>query len=1014
MTDRRFIEESFPVKEVGAAAAKEKSIRHGHISTLHIWWARRPLAASRATAYAALVPPAGDELEWQKRRDFIVELCQWENSLNPRVLDKARRDILEAHAARLTGELGHPVTVEDIEAGRAPRPRVLDPFAGGGSYPLEALRLGCEAYASDYNPVAVLILKATLEYPQRFGHTAGRQGDKETRGQGDAQPGTTTPQPALFDLSAVRTPQSEIRNPLLDAVKHWGNWVLEEARKELAEFYPLDPPLPSPAGGRGARGEGAIPVGYIWARTIPCQNPACGAEIPLMRQFWLAKKDRKRVALWIDRTRTNTDATDTHGLEDEGKIRENPSDPCSSVSYSFHIVGDGYEPWPEGFDPEKGTVARAVATCPCCGGTVDANTTRRLFQEGKAGQRMVVVVLAPPSPRGKGTGGERSGKTYRVATAADEAVYRKAEAALQAKRERLMQEWGIDPVPDEPIPTTELRRIAVPLYGMTKWADLFNARQKLALITFADKGRQAHAQMLAEGLELEFAKAVTTYLALAVDRLADYDSGLARWVSHGEFVGNTYTRQALPMVWDHFELNPVSGATGGWDSALDWIIRVVEHCSQSSTAKLTISTVTQSSATQLSYPDGYFDAILTDPPYYDNVPYSHLSDFFYVWLKRTIGHLYPGLFSTPLAPKSQEIVQDRPHSRSQTQKTKAYFESMLTQAFREAHRVLRPGGVAVIVYAHKSTEGWETLINSLLDSDLVVTSAWPLNTEMQARLVARETAALASSIYIVARKMARQPTGFYNDVRAELRTHLDAKLHRLWEEGIGGADFFIAAIGSAIEVFGKYERVMDYEGTVVRADRLLDEVRTIATDYAVRQILRDGFAGEVSDLTRLYVLWRWNYGEALVPFDEARKLAQSCGVDLAREWGRGGFVRKEKEFVRVLGPQQRKWDESASRRISEGRSQPKSLTRSIADSHEMIDVLHYVLLLWEKGRREELVQVLAETGLGRGEAFYRVAQAVSETLPNESKEKKLLDGFLAGRERVRGEVGKVGQQGRLL
>ena len=181
MTDRRFIEESFPVKEVGAAAAKEKNIRHGHISTLHIWWARRPLAASRATAYAALVPPAGDELEWQKRRDFIVELCQWENSLNPHLLEKARRDILEAHAARLTGELSHPVTVEDIEAGRAPRPRVLDPFAGGGSYPLEALRLGCEAYASDYNPVAVLILKATLEYPQRFGHTAGRQGDKGTR-----------------------------------------------------------------------------------------------------------------------------------------------------------------------------------------------------------------------------------------------------------------------------------------------------------------------------------------------------------------------------------------------------------------------------------------------------------------------------------------------------------------------------------------------------------------------------------------------------------------------------------------------------------------------------------------------------------------------------------------------------------------------------------------------------------------------------------------------------------------
>ena len=1015
MTDRRFIEESFPVKEVGAAAAKEKNIRHGHISTLHIWWARRPLAASRATAYAALVPPAGDELEWQKRRDFIVELCQWENSLNPHLLEKARRDILEAHAARLTGELSHPVTVEDIEAGRAPRPRVLDPFAGGGSYPLEALRLGCEANASDYNPVAVLILKATLEYPQRFGHTAGRQGDKETRGQGDAQPGTTTSQPSLFDLSAVRTPQSEIRNPLLDAVKHWGNWVLEEARQELAEFYPLDPPLPSPAGGRGAGGEGAIPVGYIWARTIPCQNPACGAEIPLMRQFWLAKKDRKRVALWIDRTRINTDATDTHGLEDEGKIRENPFDPCSSVSYSFRIVGDGYEPWPEGFDPEKGTVARAVATCPCCGGTVDANTTRRLFQEGQAGQRMVAVVLAPPSPRGRGAGGEgKSGKTYRVATPADEATYRRAEAALQAKRERLMPEWGMNPVPDESIPTPCHEVDRLPMYGMPTWGEAFNPRQNLALVTFIEKIHIAQARTLAEELKPDFAIAIATYLGLALDWVSDKMSSLTRWHTTGEKVSGTFGRQAISMVWDYFEINPFSGVTGGWEAALDWSRKVLEHCAHIPAVFVPthFSAVTQFSATQLPYPDSYFDAILTDPPYYDNVNYSALSDFFYVWLKRTVGHLYPDLFATPLTPKAEEIVS-APYRQGGQEAAKQFYEANLQRAFSEMHRVLKPDGVAVIVYAHKSTAGWETVINALLDSGLVITGAWPLNTEMQARLLASESAALASSIYIVARKMARQPTGFYNDVRAELRTHLETKLHRLWEEGIGGADFFIAAIGSAIEVFGKYERVMDYEGNTVRADRLLDEVRTIATDYAVRQILQDGFAGEVSDLTRLYVLWRWNYGEARVPFDEARKLAQSCGVDLAREWGRGGFVRKEKEFVRVLGPQQRKWDESARQRISEGRSQPKSLTRSIADSHEMIDVLHYVLLLWEKGRRDELVQVLAETGLGRGEAFYRVAQAVSETLPNESKEKKLLDGFLAGRERVREEVGKVGQQGRL-
>jgi adenine-specific DNA methylase len=928
MTNRRFIEESFPVKEVSAISAREKNIRHGHISTLHIWWARRPLAASRATAYAALVPAVDDPVEWQRRRDFIVELSKWENSLDPHLLERARRDILEANG-------GQP-------------PRVLDPFAGGGAIPLEALRLGCETYASDYNPVAVLILKATLEYPQKYGRPVERE---ETS-----------------DLFGGLVTEKRTVNPLLEAVKKWGKWVLEEARKELARFYPPDPP-PSPSQGEG-RGEGAIPVGYIWARTIPCQNPACGAEIPLMRQFWLAKKAKKKVSLYPE--------TQTLRVSETLRV-------------SFRVVGDGYDPWPEGFDPSQGTVSRAVATCPVCGAVVDDKTTRRLFREGKAGQRMVAVVLSPRPQHGRGVGGE-GGKHYRVATEADEQVYRQVEAALQEKREQLMLEWGMDPVPDEPLPLMS-GVFNVPLYGMTTWGSLFNARQKLALITFAEKVRQAHGRMVAEGYEPKFARAVVTYLGLGIDELTRFTSTLNPWKVDAEAIVHVFGRQALPMLWDYDENNPLGTHGGTWTNRLKEMSSVWENiCALNRVPAVAI----QSSATQLPYSDAHFDAVLTDPPYYINVPYADLSDFFYVWLKRTVGHLHPDLFSTPVAPKSQEICQMQHWDPERYgEKTKEWFEKMLTRAFVEIHRVLKPGGVAVIIYAYKTTEGWETVTNALLDSGLVMTGAWPLHTEMQARLRARESATLASSIYIVARKMARQPTGFYNEVREELRRHLDRKLQRLWEEGIGGADFFIAAIGSAIEVFGQYEQVMDYEGNVVRADRLLQDVRTIATDYAVRQILRDGFAGEVSDLTRLYVLWRWNYGEARVPFDEARKLAQSCGVDLAREWGRGGFVRKEKEFMRLLGPQQRKPDD-------------------LEDSRELIDVLHRVLLLWEKGRREEMVQALAASGFGHSEAFYRVAQAVSETLPNESKEKKLLDGFLAGRERVREEVGKAVQQRRLF
>jgi adenine-specific DNA methylase len=970
--DRRFIEETFPVKDVSQHAAREKNIRHGHISTLHIWWARRPLAASRATAFAALIPATQDILEGQKQSGFIVELCRWENSLNIPLLEHARRALYAAHAERLSAELGRPVSVDDIVAGHVPPPRVLDPFSGGGSYPLEALRLGCEAYANDYNPVAVLILKATLEYPQQYGHPfAGMPEHLWRKGK------THAPHAAeqMNDSTPTDAPPPNF-NPLLEAVKEWGEWVLNEARTELAGFY------------AGPNGETA--VGYIWARTLPCQNPACGVEIPLMRQFWLAKKDKKKIALHPF----------SHG----------PGQPIA-----FEIVAQnrpGYAPWPKDFDPERGTVKGAVVTCQACGAVIDANTTRRLFREGKAGQRLVAVVLSPRLQGGRGAGGE--GKTYRLPTEADLATYRAAEQALQAKRERLRAAWGMEPLPDEPLPPRGTLGINVRGYGVSTWSDLFNPRQALALLTFADAVRRAHAEMLAQGYPEDFARAVAIYLGIIFNRLADKNAKVVVYNVVGEKIEHVFGRQVLPMVWDYVEVNPFTDV--GWPNMFDWVVSVLDHLTRipatpgGDRTRIGADTtdergdiranpshpwesVSHASATRLPYPDAFFDAVLTDPPYYDNVPYSHLSDFFYVWLKRTVGHLYPDLFITPLTPKSGEIVA---YSQGEggSEAGKRFFEEQLAAAFREIARVLKPGGVAVVVYAHKSTAGWETVINALLDSGLVVSAAWPLNTEMQSRLNANETASLASSIYIVARKAPRQGLGFYHEVRAELRRHLDKRLQRLWEEGISGADFFIAAIGSAIEVFGKYEQVIDLEGNVIRGRALLDEVRSLVTDFAVRQILHEGgqpaspYSAEISDRVRFYVLWRWNYGEARIPFDEARKLAQSCGLDLIEEWSRrGGVVKKEQEFVCLLGPHQREMEH-------------------LAAGHELIDVLHHVLRLWEKGDRAALIQRLAESGYGRSEAFYRVAQAISQCLPNESKEKKLLDGLLTSRSRLREESGE--------
>lgn len=485
MKDKRFIEESFPVKEVSEFSAKEKNIRQGHISTLHIWWARRPLGSSRATNYASLIPAVEDSDE---KKQFIIDLSKWENSLNRQIIQKAREDILSLN-------------------GRKP-PRILDPFSGGGSIPLEALRLGCEVHSVEYNPVATLILKCTLEYPQKYGRLVKKKNEERIG----------------FET------EIEV-SPLVEDVKRWGEWVLECAKEEIGKFYPEDE-------------ERGIPVGYIWARTIPCQNPICGAEIPLMKQFWLAKKDNKKVSLYPY-------------VEDK--------------DVKFKIVGDGYEEFPSGFDPEKGTISRAIAVCPVCGSTVDDKTTRKLFQEGKSGERMIAVVLHKPGEKGK---------RYRLAREKDIEVFKSAEEYLNEKRRKLIEEWGIDPVPDEKLPPKETLGFRVQRYGMLKWGDLFNSRQKLALITFTEKVRLVYKKMIEEGYDKDYARAVVSYLGLGVNMSAAFSNTLARWENTSEAIKHLFARQALPMLWDYVEANPFSGSSGSWKAGWEYYLDVLSHLSQ--------------------------------------------------------------------------------------------------------------------------------------------------------------------------------------------------------------------------------------------------------------------------------------------------------------------------------------------------------------------------------------------------------------------------------------------------
>ena len=873
--NKRIIEVAFPVEEVSGRGARE-------ISGLHTWWARRPLGPSRATAYAALVDNqlASQATKFSKNTDkflnlpkqvFIAALAEWKNTLKLLWINQAKQDILESHD-------GKP-------------PKVLDPFGGGGSIPLEAQRLGCETHSCDLNPVAVLIQKCTLEYPQNYG-------------------------PRLYD-----------------DVKKWGEQILSQMKVELKPFYPQE-------------SDGSDIYAYIWARTLPCQNlNGCSAVIPLINQFWLSKKENKKVALLPD--------------EKDGQI-------------VFRIVGTEYEPIPDNFDPEEGTITNGVVTCPLCKTAIPSEEKTLLFQNGKADESLLVVVTKHP---------DITGKNYRLARDADKMIFNQAQEQLCKKRELLKEKGGLDPVPDEQTPKIKgpgaERAISIHNYNLNTFGALFNTRQQLALVTLVGEIRKTYSDMIIQGYTTDYSRAVSAYLGLWLSRVTELSSNLCRWKSGSESSVEVFGMQTLPMIWDYGEANPIRIGM----NRLKTILKPLEHlCSMESEPV----TVKQASAMDLGehYPDESFDAVLTDPPYYDNVPYSYLSDFFYVWLKRSVGELYPELFTEHLTRKNNEIVAYG-HQKGGFGAGKQFFEEGLSKAFSEIYRILKPNGIAVIVYAHKSTEGWETLINALLDSALVITGAWPIETEKGDRLRAINSAVLASSIYMVARKREQEAFGLYQDVKKELEDHLKQKLFTLWESGFSGADLFIAAIGSGIEVFGKYKQVIDNDDTDIRADRMIADIREILERFDGEQA---GMAG--TRLTRFYLRWRRQHGEKPVIFNDAHELALSLGIELTEEWGEKSFIRKERTNVRVLGPQEREQTD-------------------LSNSEELIDILHHTLVLWRSGNRPEMIQVLSKDSVGSNELIWNVAQQISATLPANSQEHQWLEGWLADQDTIQREVARI-------
>lgn len=936
LNDRRLIEDFLPIQAISAEASREKSVRKGHISTLHLWWARRPLVACRAAVYGALVPASrfipenGPDNKKQSlgranAAKFIERLCKYPG--NPTVIKEAQRHILEAHAERLTKETGKPVTIEDIEEGRAPRPKVLDMFAGGGAIPLEALRLGCEAYALDLNPVAHIIQLCTLVYPQKYGK----------------------PDPNVRGMTGPKNAKGETTwGGLADEVRYWGEWVLKKVKAEIGDLYPL---IPDPDNkGEKPRVQAEmwqsseretvppgylVPVAYLWTRTVRCKNPSCGATVPLVRQAWLCKKKNRYVALKMIAPKA------------EKRVR-------------FEVV-EATTQAGLGFDPSMGSKG-GNATCPFCGTVADIDYVKAEGWEGRLGRQLMAIVC---------TRARAKGKTY--LSPDDLRDVDPNDGEISQRIEALCERTALS-VPSEPIANLPAAcrdnslGITVRPYGLRTWGDLFTPRQMLCLLTFAAAVRACVGELEREGVEGERAKAVGSYLSVLVNRQADYNSTGCVWEVTGEFIAHTFGRQAIPMVWDFSELGPFGGASGSPEGALDWIVGVIEAQVGSGQP----ATVSRGSATALPWPNGSFDAVVTDPPYYDNVPYADISDFFYVWLKRTIGHLYPEHFATEGTPKKQEAVADAVRHGGSKEKARQAYEKMMAQAFAEANRVLKPGGQMTVVYAHKTTLGWSTLVDALRRASFTVTEAWPLDTERPGRLREHSSAALASSIFLVARKREGAKTGSYEDeVRPELERIVRERVDSLWKMGITGADLVIAAVGAGLRAFTSFSRVEYANGEEVQAGKFLAEVEGVVLETLLEKIF--GVTGSgvaaVDGPSRFYVLWRYAYKAAEMDAGEAIVFTYGQNVELDGQNGLSSgsraLVEKKKGKYRLLDFSERGDDEKLGMPADDGTPAP------------LIDALHRILWLIENEPRN-LNSFLDEARPDR-ERLRLVAQALAGT-----------------------------------
>jgi len=840
---RKLIEVAIPLDAINRESAREKSIRHGHPSTLHLWWARRPLAACRAVIFCSLIDDPGEDgvpaellrqidaleeprplpADWdvmdtaeqrrQKLFKFIETLVKWESTTDEDVIGTARELILAATE-------GNP-------------PPLLDPFCGGGSIPLEAQRLGLEAHGSDLNPVAVLITKALIELPPKF---AGMP-------------------PVNPDARAELGSDAEWRGAagLAEDVRWYGEWMRQRAWERIGHLYPEGP-------------NGETVIAWLWARTVKCPNPACGAEMPLVNSFQLSrKKDREA---WV-----------------HPRVNQN--------SIQFEVRTD--------YGPDiDGTVNRGGAMCIACGTATPFPHIREQGQQVGLGSQLMAVVEE----------GQRR-RVYRVARPEE-----RDSAALTPPPN----------APDDQLPYNP-RNFQTPIYGMTHYNHLFTPRQLTALTTFSDLVREARDLVLAHAAEatsvsdqIAYADAVATYLAFGVSRLVNRSSILSFWHRGGEKIEQVFARQALAMVWDFAESNPFSGRTGSWTQSLEVLIRCL----------LTLPTASVSgyveqgdSAASIGQPADHI--ISTDPPYYDNIVYADIADFFYVWLRRSLGDIYPNTLSTMLTPKAQEMVAAHYRFDGDKQAARQHFEDGLTSAFGLMQQETSKAIPTTIFYAYKQTDkrddegrgtsiGWETMLTGVISKGFQITGTWPMRTELVVALK-KDMGSLAGSVVLVCRPRPNDaPMADVGEFNRALASDLPVALNRFIGEHIAPVDLPQASIGPGMAVFSRYSAVVLPNGERMSVRRALELI-----NEGVEQFFSER-EGAFDAPTQFCLRWFEQFGFEDGPFGDADNMARAKDISV-EELQRDGLLTARRGRVQLL-PLERyvanwqSWNPAQDRRLS--------------------------------------------------------------------------------------------------